>query len=233
MGWERGLGRGRGIGIGCLRMAYDGRGVAWELTQGRARWKGVADSFPGQSCSTRGRLGPHLPPPASSSCSAEAREGLTLGQLPEFAWSLESNDRGPGPPLPFSQVVLETQACWLWRAVGPWAPALPIPHIPLPSLAPPSPQPKPNGAGLLHPGGEELSGALLPGPDFLPGKMAPGSGGEADPLRTLQWVGSSLRAESVTEGSTQRSCHRPGPLAGRAQWVPGVPRSRCGSLRGP
>lgn len=75
------------------------------------------------------------------------------------------------PPPPFSQVVLETQACWLERAVGPWAPVLPTPTVTLPSLAGPLLEPKLSGGRAATRGREELSGHSAPWSAFSPWKM--------------------------------------------------------------
>ena len=123
---------------------------------------------------------PHVPRPTlltvSAQGRADARKQLTLGRLPALAWSDQSPVTGPQClPFPSLRLSWKPRLAGL-RGMGPWAPALPRPSITLPSLAPPPPWPKPNGAAAAQ-DKEELSRALPPSLDLLPGKMKMAPGG--------------------------------------------------------
>ena len=118
---------------------------------------------------------PPLPCPTlllavSAQGRADARKQLTLGRLPALAWSDQSPVTG-AQCLPFpSSGCLGNPGLLAPESGGSLGPCPPCHSITLPSLAPPPPWPKPNGAATAQ-GKEELSRALLPGLDLLPGKM--------------------------------------------------------------
>lgn len=93
-----------GIGSGFLRMVDD-RG---KLAAGMTRWHGAADSW-AKAVTPGGGLS--LCPSTHSLASGQHQfqERVNSGEASSPCWvRSESIDRGP-----VSQVVLETQACWL------------------------------------------------------------------------------------------------------------------------
>lgn len=175
-GGEKGWGRGSWRGSQRRQwVSEDGvwlGGGGWGPAQGMVRWNGLL--IPQREGTPLLPMSPPRPPPHStrSKRSGQGRCKETVNSGAASSLSLvrsESSDRAPVPPLPFSQVVLETQACWLESggSLGPCPPP-PLHHPAKPGTSPALAQAK---RGSRRPGKEELSRALPPGLDLLPGKM--------------------------------------------------------------
>ena len=189
-------GRGSWRGSQCQQwVSEDGvwlGGGGWGPAQGMVRWNGLL--IPQRGGTLLLPMSP--PPPPHSTHSKRSGQGRckeTVNSGAASSLSLvrsESSDRAPVPPLPFSQVVLETQACWLERdgSLGPCPPP-PLHHPAKPGTSPALAQAK-RGSCRPGQGGAEPRSAPQSGPS--PWEDEDGSRGLrdwAEPLWTLQWVG--------------------------------------------
>ena len=185
-----GLGEEASVSSGFLRMVYGwGWGVGTRTRDGEMEW--AANSAEGGDPPPS-----HVPPPCPTLLTVSTRQGRckeTVNSGAASSLSLvrsESSDRAPVPPLPFSQVVLETQACWLESggSLGPCPPP-PLHHPAKPGTSPALAQAK-QGSHRPGQGGAEPCSAPWSGPS--PWEDEDGSLGLwdwAEPLWTLQWVG--------------------------------------------